>query len=68
MSNRPGSRAADRAPGASSPRHAKPAESRLGAGTRSRLKAGSAPARRTGTAGFPAGSPPTRLDAASAAS
>jgi hypothetical protein len=52
----PGSRAADRAPGASSPRHAKPAESR-----RSQSAA-------TGIAGFPAGSPPTRLNAASAAS
>jgi hypothetical protein len=35
-------------------------------GTRSRLKAGG-PSRRTGIAGFPAGSAPTRLDAASAA-
>jgi hypothetical protein len=37
-------------------------------GARSRLKAGAPSLRLTGIAGFPAGSAPTRLDAASAAS
>jgi hypothetical protein len=39
MGNRPGSRAADRAPGASSPRHAKPAESRRSQSVPARCRA-----------------------------